>query len=306
MNNKITTSLWFDNQAEEAAKFYTDIFGGNVGKVVHYPETGQEITGGTPGSVMTVDFEIQGHGFVGLNGGPIFKINPSISFMVNYDPSRDENAREILDKAWEQLSDGGKVLMPLDKYPFSEHYGWIQDKYGVSWQLILTDPAGDPRPFITPSMMFVGDKVGRAEEAMKFYLATFKDTKEGEIARYPAGMEPDREGTLMYADFMLENQWFAVMDSAQEHDFDFNEAISFIVNCETQEELDEYWNKLSAVPEAEQCGWLKDQFGVSWQIVPTVLNKMDDKSEGANRMMSAMLKMKKLDIAELERAYNGE
>jgi predicted 3-demethylubiquinone-9 3-methyltransferase (glyoxalase superfamily) len=306
MNNKITTNLWFDNQAEEAAEFYTSVFGGTTGKVVHYPDTGQEITGGTPGSVMTVEFEIADQGFVGLNGGPIFQFNPSISFMVNYDPSRDENAKEMLNEAWNKLTEGGKVLMPLDSYPFSEHYGWVQDKFGASWQLILTDPTGEPRPFIIPSLLFVGDKVGKAEEAMRFYLSVFKDAKEGMVARYPARSEPDKEGTIMFADFMLENQWFAVMDSAQEHGFTFNEALSFIVNCDTQEEIDSYWEKLSAVPEAEQCGWLKDKYGVSWQITPAVLNKMDDQSEGANRMMEAMLKMKKLDIAELERAYNGE
>jgi predicted 3-demethylubiquinone-9 3-methyltransferase (glyoxalase superfamily) len=306
MENKIVTNLWFDNQAEEAAEFYTSVFGGNVGKIVRYPDVGQEITGGTPGAVMTLEFKLQGQAFVGLNGGPTFKLNPSISFMVNYDPSRDINAKELLDTAWSRLAEGGKVLMPLDTYPFSTHYGWIQDKFGVSWQLILTDPEGDPRPFITPSLMFVGDKVGKAEEAMRFYLSVFHDIKEGLVARYPTGVEPNKEGTIMYADFMLENQWFAVMDSAQEHGFTFNEAISFIVNCDTQEEIDGYWEKLSAVPEAEQCGWLKDKYGVSWQITPTVLNKMDDQGEGANRMMDALLKMKKLDIAELERAYNGE
>ena len=90
-------------------------------------------------------------------------------------------------------------------------------------------------------------------------------------------MEPDQEGTIMFADFMLENQWFAAMDSAQAHQFNFNEAISFMVYCDTQEEIDEYWEKLSAVPEAEQCGWLKDGYGVSWQIVPTAMNEMMSK-----------------------------
>lgn len=306
MNNKIITNLWFDSQAEDAAAFYVDIFGGKTGKVAHYPEAGQQITGGTPGSVMTVEFELQGYGFIGLNGGPVFTFNPSISFMVNYDPSRDANAREMLDHAWEQLADGGEILMPLDKYPFSERYGWLKDKYGVSWQLILTDPTGEPRPFIIPSLLFVGDNLGKAEEAMAFYLSTFNGAKKGEIARYPAGMEPDKEGTVMFADFMLENQWFAAMDSAREHGFTFNEAVSFMVNCETQEEIDTYWEKLSAVPEAEQCGWLKDKYGVSWQIVPTVLSTMSDTGEAANRMTEALLKMKKLDIAALKRAYDGE
>ena len=126
-------------------------------------------------------------------------------------------------------SEGGTVLMPLDKYPFSEKYGWIQDKYGLSWQLILTNPEGEERPAIVPSLLFVGDKCGNAEEAINFYLSVFKNAKQGHIVRYPKGMEPDKEGTIMFSDFMLENQWFTAMDSAHEHKFSFNEAVSFMV-----------------------------------------------------------------------------
>src|SRR5699024_11651880 len=122
-------------------------------------------------------------------------------------------------------------------------------------------------PEIMPSFLFVGEQCGKAEEAMNFYLSVFKNTRPGEVARYPKNMEPDKEGTIMFSDFMLENQWFVANDSGQEHDFGFNEAISFMVYCNTQEEIDYYWTKLSAVPDAEQCGWLKDKFGVSWQIV---------------------------------------
>jgi predicted 3-demethylubiquinone-9 3-methyltransferase (glyoxalase superfamily) len=107
---------------------------------------------------------------------------------------------------------------------------------------------------------------------------------------------------------MLENQWFAAMDSAHEHKFKFNEAISFMVYCDTQAEIDEYWEKLSAVPEAEQCGWLKDRYGVSWQIVPTAMDEMMSQgtSDQMGRVTEAFLKMKKFDIAELKRAYEGE
>jgi predicted 3-demethylubiquinone-9 3-methyltransferase (glyoxalase superfamily) len=227
---------------------------------------------------------------------------------VNFDPSREENARKKLDAVWEKLSEGGTALMPLDKYPFSERYGWIEDKYGLSWQLILTNPEGDPRPPIVPSLLFVGNVCGKAEEAINFYLSVFKNSKRGLIARYPKGMEPDKEGTLMFADFMLENQWFAAMDSAHEHKFNFNEAISFMVSCPTQEDIDYFWEKLSAVPEAEQCGWLKDKYGVSWQIVPTVMDEMmaNGTREQIDRLTQAFLPMKKLVIAELEKAYKGE
>ena len=112
----------------------------------------------------------------------------------------------------------------------------------------------------------------------------------------------------MFSNFIIENQWFEAMDSARMHDFGFNEAISFIVNCDTQEEIDYYWGKLSAVSEAEQCGWLKDKYGLSWQIVPTVMNEMmkNGSREQIDRVTKAFLPMKKLDIAKLKDAYEGK
>lgn len=240
-----------------------------------------------------------------ISAGPLFEFNPSVSFIVNFDTARDKDARVKLDAAWAKLAEGGKVLMPLDAYPFSKRYGWIQDKFGLSWQLTLAEPEAEERPFIIPSLLFVGDVCGKAEEASNFYLSTFNDAKRGEVARYPHGMEPDREGALMYSDFTLEGQWFAAMDSAHKHDFAFNEAVSFIVNCMTQSEIDSYWQKLSAVPEAEQCGWLKDQYGLSWQIFPAVLHQMllDPDVGRVNRVTEAFLQMKKFDLAKLQSAY---
>ena len=112
----------------------------------------------------------------------------------------------------------------------------------------------------------------------------------------------------MFADFMLENCWFAALDSAREHSFAFNEAISFMVSCERQEEIDYYWERLSAVPDAEQCGWLKDKYGVSWQIVPSRLDEMmrSGTKEQMARVTEAFLKMKKFDLAALQRAYDGK
>jgi len=305
--NKISTTIWFDGQAEEAAEFYVAAFGeGSLGNKLYYTEAGQEVHGRKPGSLLTVDFRVLDHDFVGLNGGPAFTLNPAVSFIVNYDPSRDENAKENLDKAWNMLADGGTVLMPLQEYPFSKHYGWIQDKFGVSWQLMLTNPEGEPRPSITPSIMFVGDNCGKAEEAQDFYLSIFKNAKKGTVMRYPAGMEPEKEGTVMFSDFMLEGQWFAAMDSAQDHKFQLNESFSFVVNCANQAEVDYYWEKLSAVPESEQCGWLKDKYGVSWQIVPTeflrILTDSASDHDKYNRVMEAMMAMKKLDLAQLKAA----
>ena len=199
-------------------------------------------------------------------------------------------------------------MMPLDKYPFSEHYGWVEDKFGVSWQLMLTDPTGEQRPMIIPSIMFVGHNAGKAQEATDFYLSVFKDAKRGTVSTYPAGMEPDAEGTLMFTDLNLEGQWFAAMDSAQNNQFNFTEGNSLIINCDTQEEMDYYWDKLTAVPESEQCGWLKDKYGFSWQINPTEMIKMmrEGTPEQVDRVTQAFLPMKRLDLSKLQEAYQGK
>lgn len=299
---KIVPHLWFDKQAKEAAEFYTKIFSNSkINNITTLHDT-------PSGDADTVSFTVRGMEFMAISAGPYFKINPSISFFVNFDPSKETDADKSIDATWEKLVDGGKVLMELQEYPFSKRYGWVEDKYGVSWQLILTDPNGEERPDIVPSMLFVGDVCGKAEEAMKFYLSVFKESKMGIIARYPAGPGPDKEGTVMFSDFKLLDTWLSAMDSALEHNFGFNEAVSLMVKCETQEEIDYYWEKLSAVPEAEQCGWLKDKFGVSWQIVPAAMDEMmrSKDPEKMARVTQAFLKMKKFDIAELERAAKGE
>jgi predicted 3-demethylubiquinone-9 3-methyltransferase (glyoxalase superfamily) len=225
--------------------------------------------------------------------------------MVNFDSSSDANAKESLTKVWDRLVDGGKVMMPLQKYPFSEWYGWVEDKFGVSWQLIHTNPTGEKRPFIMPTLLFVGEVYGKAEEAVDFYLSVFKSSKLGNRQKYPVGMEPNKAGTVMFSDFNLNDTWFVAMDGPGNHEFKFNEAVSFVVNCETQDEIDYYWEKLSAVPASEQCGWLKDKFGISWQIVPSVLGELlgSGTPEQSMRVTQAFLKMKKFDIAELRRAF---
>jgi predicted 3-demethylubiquinone-9 3-methyltransferase (glyoxalase superfamily) len=265
---KIVPHLWFDTEAKEAAEFYTSIFPNS--KI-----TSAATLHNTPsGDADIISFEVWGYSFMAISAGPLFKFNPSISFMVNFDPAQDKDAKNRIDEVWSKLSDGGQVLMPLDTYPFSERYGWIQDKYGLSWQLILTNPEGEARPPIIPSLMFVGDVCGKAQEATDFYLSVFKNSKRGTVAHYPQGMEPDKEGTVMFTDFLLEGQWFSAMDSARMHDFGFNEAVSLLVHCDDQKEIDYYWGKLSAHPESEQCGWLKDKYGVAWQISPRELDEM--------------------------------
>lgn len=297
--HKITPHLWFDKEAVEAARFYTSLLPDsqvtNISTIYDTPS----------GDCDIVSFTLAGQPFMGISAGPLFTFNPSISFMVNFDPAQDPEARARIDAVWAKLIDGGTALMPLDSYPFSERYGWVQDRYGLSWQLILTNPEGEIRPVIIPSLLFVGDVCGKAEEASDYYLSVFQKSARGALSRYPAGMEPNKEGAIMFTDFQLLDQWFVAMDSAQEHNFAFNEAISLIVKCETQAEIDYYWEKLSAVPEAEQCGWCKDKFGVSWQIVPAAMDEMmaTGSQEQVARVTQAFLPMKKFDIAALQKAF---
>ena len=291
---KITPHLWFDNNAEDAAKFYTSIFKDfklkNVTTLHNTPS----------GTVEIITIEVLGQEFTLISAGPLFKFNPSVSFLVAC------STKEEVNELWKKLSEGGTALMDLGEYPFSEKYGWVQDKYGLSWQIMFM---GDHKikQRIIPTLMFVGKQNGKAEEAINFYSSVFGNARVGDILRYSKGEEPDKEGTVKHASFMLEDQDFAAMDSAHEHNFAFNESISFMVHCNTQKEIDYYWEKLSVYPEAEQCGWLKDKYGLSWQIVPNIMDEMlkDNDKKKIARVTEAFLQMKKLDIAKLREAYES-
>lgn len=299
---KIRPYLWFNREAEEAAAFYTATFAAvgspaEVGHVSRYNDEVAEATGIPAGTAMTVEFTLGGYRFIALNGGPQFSFTPAVSFFIHC-----ETVEEV-DALWEKLSEGGEALMPLDSYPFSERYGWCNDKYGVSWQIILAP--SEQR--ITPSLLFVGEQFGKAEEAMAFYTSLFDDSGVGSISRY--GPEHgDQEGAVAHATFTLAGQNFVAMDSNMEHDFTFTEATSLFVNCDGQEEVDQLWAQLTANGgEESMCGWLKDRFGVSWQIIPTLLMEMlsDEDAEKAERVTKAMLQMKKIDVQLLRKAYAG-
>jgi predicted 3-demethylubiquinone-9 3-methyltransferase (glyoxalase superfamily) len=288
----ITPHLWFDKEAKEAAEFYTSILKNskikNTATLHNTPS----------GTVDLLTIQLLGQEFRLINAGPLFKFTPAVSFLVAC------HTKEEVDALWKGLSKGGSALMELGEYPFSERYGWTQDRYGLSWQVMLmADPKIEQR--ITPTLMFVGKQCGRAEEAINFYSSVFHNAKVHHILRYGKDDKPDKEGTVKHAGISLEGQSFAVMDSARAHNFTFNEAISFMVGCDTQEEIDYFWSKLSAEPNAEQCGWLKDKFGLSWQIVPRVMDEMlSDKDQSKlARVTEAFLKMKKFDIAKLKEAY---
>lgn len=297
----IQPHFWFDEEAQEAVEFYVSVFPDSklTNKITLHD---------TPsGETAFLQFELWGQEFMAINGGPAFRFNQSISMMVNFDSLRIQDADMIIDEVWAKLSDGGKVLMEFGSYPFGEKYGWVEDKFGLSWQLILTRPKGEERPTFMPSLLFVDGEYGKAEAAYKYYQDIFKVTKAGQLVRYPEEMAPNQAGTVMFSDVKLENQWFVLMDSGHEHHVAFNEATSFVVLCDTQEEIDYYWDKLSADPQAERCGWLKDKFGISWQIIPSAMIEMmkTGSQEQINRVNQANQKMKKICLSELEKAFAG-
>jgi predicted 3-demethylubiquinone-9 3-methyltransferase (glyoxalase superfamily) len=290
----ITPHLWFDKEAKEAAEFYTSFLPDskvtNITRLYDTPSDDCDV----------VSFVLANQPFMAISAGPLFKFNPSISFHIKC-KTKDE-----VDAIWEKLSSGGKVLMPLAAYPFSERYGWIEDQYGLSWQMIYAGNT-EIQQKITPVLMFVGTVCGKTEEAVTFYTSVFHHANTFFLTRYGQGEEPDKEGTVQYVAFTLESMEFGAMDSARDHHFAFNEAISLLVPCETQAEIDYHWEKLSADPQAEQCGWLKDKFGLSWQIWPTAIGEMmkNGTREQIDRITQAFLPMKKFDLATLQRAYEG-
>jgi predicted 3-demethylubiquinone-9 3-methyltransferase (glyoxalase superfamily) len=291
---KIIPHLWFDKEAKEATAFYASLFPDS--KI----ENITTITDTPSGDCDIVSFKLAGQGFMAISAGPYFKFNSSISLFTVFDNEKD------IEIVWNKLIDGGKVMMSYDTYPWAYKYGWLEDKYGLSWQLSWSKNH-KMKQKITPFLMFTKDKAGLAKEAIEFYINIFPNSKTEMLVPYEKD-EGDKEGFIKYARFSLDGSNFMAMDSGGPHDFIFNEAFSFMVNCETQEEIDYFWGKLSAVPESEQCGWCKDRYGVSWQIVPSVMNKMmasSDKEKIA-RVTQAFLKMKKFNIKILEEAYEGK
>jgi predicted 3-demethylubiquinone-9 3-methyltransferase (glyoxalase superfamily) len=278
MTNNIYPCLWFDGNAKEAAEFYTSVFEDSKINIV---------------SPLVVIFELNEKKIMGLNGGDMFKFTPSISMFVTC---------ETIDKTnliWNKLFEGGEAMMPIDKYPWSERYGWLQDKFGFTWQISVVNNPGDKME-IRPSMLFTDQKFGQAKEAVDFYTSVFNPSSIDFMVHYPDG--DANAGKVMYSEFSLNNYKIIAMDGPGSHNFTFNEAVSFVVDCETQDEIDYYWEKLTAGGQESMCGWLKDRFGVSWQIVPTILAEIMSEPERAERVTKAFMNMRKLDLETLLKA----
>lgn len=290
MNNKpsITPCIWYDKEAEEAVEFYSSLFDNSkVNRIIPYGKEGFEYHHKPEGSVMTVEFELNGQSFLALNGGPVFKPNESISLFVYCE------SEERINFLYEKLSEGGSINMPLDKYDWSPKYAWVKDKFGVSWQLDI-EAINSPQK-IVPSLLFVNDKYNLVKEALNHYTSIFPESKI--LMEYPA------KDYLLFGQIKLNGYLINLMSGGKlQHNFDFNDGMSLIINCDTQDEIDYYWNKLTEGGQEVQCGWLKDKFGVSWQVVPKILNELISDPNKSSKTMNSIFQMVKLDINTLIKA----
>ncbi len=292
---KITPFLWFEKNMKEITDFYISVFPGTKIK------SNGEIDNTPSGTVQTASLEIFGMNFNLMTAGPYLPFNPTVSFIISC-----ENPKEA-DTLWSKLSGTGKILMELSAYPFAEKYGWVQDKYGVSWQIMFSSTMKSAQK-ILPTLMFAGDVCGRAEEATTFYTSVFHNSAIDYSLKYD-GSEPvdDKRAKIKHAGITIENLHISLMDSSKKSPLSFQQAVSFVISCDTQEEVDYYWEKLTAGGKEVQCGWLNDKFGLPWQVVPAAMDRMmnEGSKEQIARVTEAFLKMTKFDIKKLEEAYKG-
>jgi predicted 3-demethylubiquinone-9 3-methyltransferase (glyoxalase superfamily) len=282
--------LWFDHQAEDAVRFYQSLFkSSKVNAETRYGKSASQLSGQPEGSLMMIDFDLENLNLLALNAGPIFKFSPSFSLTV---ACRDE--KEI-DSLWAKLSEGGTVRMGLDRYPWSEKYGWTSDRFGVEWQLTISPDTEK----ITPSLLFVDSIFGKGKEALDLYTGLFANSKVDIMAG------DDKTGTVMYSKFHLGNQGFSLMEGQGKHGHKFTNASSIMVFCESQAEIDLYWDRLAEGGQIEECGWLKDKFGVSWQICPDVLRDYVKDNSKYEKAMSVIGQMKKIDMNKVIKAVEG-
>lgn len=281
MNNLIYPCLTLKGRVAEAADFYIQTFG--EGKILQT-------------STYVIQIQLSGQNFMLLNDGPSSTPNASISFMV-----MSETAEET-ELYWNKLIEGGSIFMPLNQYDWSIKYGWVQDKFGVSWQLYTGNKSDTPQKF-SPTLMFTAEHAGKAAEAIHFYTGLFPQSSIQGIMEY-GETDADQPGYVKHAQFKINDFIAMAMDSSAAHNFAFNDAISLVVTCQDQAEIDQYWEQLTANGGREvACGWLTDKYGISWQIIQKNLGKLLTDPEHGQQAMAALLKMKKLIIAGLENPY---
>jgi predicted 3-demethylubiquinone-9 3-methyltransferase (glyoxalase superfamily) len=292
---KITPFLWFEKDMAGVAAYYQSVFPGVVVKA------GGELSDTPSGSVQMATLEIFGFNIDLMTAGPYLPFNATVSFLISC-----ESAEEVDDLASRLV--GGTTMMELGEYPFAERYTWITDRYGVSWQLMFSSKMAQTQK-VMPVLMFSINMCGRAEEAARFYTSVFHNATLHYLEKYAAGESGNEKAVVKHAGFTLENVNMAVMDNGTTPaSFTFAQAVSFIISCENQAEIDYYWEKLTDGGTEIQCGWLNDKFGFPWQVVPSAMGRMmsTGTKEQIGRVTTAFMQMKKFDIATLDRAFAGE
>lgn len=275
MKNNLYPCLWFDGNAQQAAEFYCAVFG--QAKILQ-------------STSMVTTFEIRGTKFMGLNGGPMYKVNSSISFFVYC------GSEQQIDRLYKIFTDGGSVLMPLGAYGWSKKYAWVIDKFGVNWQLDIDDIKSEQK--IVPTLLFANEKKESVKGAITHYHSIFSNSKILLEAPYGADSQLP-SGTLLFAQMKLSDFILNAMSSTLPHNFDFTPGVSFVIECEDQQQIDYYWEKLGKEGRYSMCGWLEDKFGVSWQIVPTILSKLMADPAKSQRVIQAFMKMQKFEMEKL-------
>lgn len=275
MSSPFYPCFWFDGNARDAAVFYTSVF--SASKILE-------------SNTLVTTFELINTKFMALNGGPMYKMTPAFSFSVYC-----ENEKETR-RLYNLLSENGKILIPLDNYDWSPLYAWVEDKFGVSWQLDANSSGQNET--IIPTLLFVNRKNTLVKEAVKYYKNIFPGSETIFEAPFPPEAEMP-EGSLLFARFQLNENVFNIMCSTEPHDYDFTPGNSIVIECETQEEIDYYWEKLGKEGHYSMCGWLEDKYGISWQIIPAILPQLMADQEKAEKVAQAFLSMQKLEIATL-------
>lgn len=278
MQNSITTCIWCNGNAKEMAKYYCAIF----------PDARFD----TQNDVVST-FRIGGSSLMTLNGGPQFKPNPSVSFYVTIE--NEEDLRYV----WNGLSLDGKTMMPLDQYPWSPLYGWVQDQFGVSWQLTL-GKISEVGKGVVPFLMFSDKQQGKAEEAITFYQSLMPPEKTPMIVRYEPG-QVKIDATVVHSRFYIGQNLFMAIDGGMPQPFNFDEGVSFVIHCNSQEEVDYYWDKITAKGKEGMCGWCSDEFGVAWQVVPVQLVQLLKNPDVAPKVFPNLMKMQKIVIDALDK-----
>lgn len=285
MNQKIIPALWFEKDAMDAAEYYIDIFPESS---VFNTVTSYDVPSPS-GYSVTVRFKLCNQDFVAIDGAPEFKTSSAVSL------SYTTTDKDELNRVWYKLMNDGYAVIEYGEHEFNPESGWVRDRYGIMWQLSLSEKDAEQR--IKPTLLFSNDMNSKAEEAAAFYTEIFANSNVNNIVHY---------GKDAKVSFTLSQFEMYAMDDDTKDDQQFNEAVSLMVMCEDQAEINYLWEKLSAVKESEACGWLKDNYGVSWQIVPRRLDEMYEnasKEQNAN-LTDAILEMKKLNLETLEEVYS--